>query len=63
LISALGDSVIRDHHIGSTAITGMRAKPIMDLLVEISDITVFDGHRSGMKTGCQDDDFAYPTIH
>lgn len=33
-----GDELVAIHHIGSTAIPGIRAKPIIDLLVEVSDI-------------------------
>ena len=36
---ALDDTVIAIHHIGSTAISGIYAKPIIDLLVEVQDIT------------------------
>jgi GrpB-like predicted nucleotidyltransferase (UPF0157 family) len=37
--SALGENVVVVHHIGSTAIPNIYAKPIVDLLVEVKDIT------------------------
>ncbi|WP_462412108.1 GrpB family protein [Neobacillus sp. Marseille-QA0830] len=30
------------HHIGSTSVPGLSAKPIIDLLAEVRDITIFD---------------------
>jgi GrpB-like predicted nucleotidyltransferase (UPF0157 family) len=35
---ALGENIIRIHHIGSTAIPGLMAKPIIDILGEAEDI-------------------------
>jgi GrpB-like predicted nucleotidyltransferase (UPF0157 family) len=40
--SALGENVVMVHHIGSTAIPKIYAKPIIDLLVEVKDITQVD---------------------
>ena len=37
--SALGSRLVAIHHIGSTAIPGIRAKPIIDMLGVSSDIT------------------------
>lgn len=39
---ALGETVVAIHHIGSTAIPGIYAKPIIDLLVEVCDIAAVD---------------------
>ncbi len=48
---ALGENVIAIHHIGSTAISSIYAKPIIDLLVEVKDIFEVDGqHSASMKT-------------
>lgn len=38
----LGQQLIAIHHIGSTAIPGIRAKPILDLLGEVRRIEFFD---------------------
>ncbi|MGG6238477.1 GrpB family protein [Nodosilinea sp. AN01ver1] len=40
---ALGDNVVQVHHIGSTAIPNIYAKPVIDLLVEVNDINQVDG--------------------
>jgi GrpB-like predicted nucleotidyltransferase (UPF0157 family) len=47
--AALGDNVVAIHHIGSTAIPGIYAKPIIDLLVEVKEITAVDGRNSAME--------------
>jgi GrpB-like predicted nucleotidyltransferase (UPF0157 family) len=47
---ALGDNVVAVHHIGSTAITTIYAKPIIDMLVEVRDITKVDERNSAMQT-------------
>lgn len=47
--SALGDGVIRLHHIGSTAIPGILAKPIIDLLGVVEHLEVMDGHTDEME--------------
>lgn len=46
---ALGENVIAIHHIGSTAIPGIYAKPIIDLLVEVKDIVKVDGQTLSME--------------
>ena len=48
--AALGENVVAIHHIGSTAIPSIYAKPIVDLLVEVSDITEVDGQSSAMES-------------
>jgi len=40
--AVLGDNVVAVHHIGSTAIPTIHAKPIIDMLVEVRDITKVD---------------------
>lgn len=46
---ALGANVYRVHHVGSTAIPGIVAKPIIDLLVEVNDLLAVDGCSSAMS--------------
>jgi GrpB-like predicted nucleotidyltransferase (UPF0157 family) len=46
----LGENVVAIHHIGSTAIPNIYAKPVIDLLVEVRDITEVDGQSSAMKS-------------
>ena len=48
--AALGEMVVAVHHIGSTAIPNIYAKPVVDLLVEIGDITEVDGRSSAMES-------------
>lgn len=43
LRGALGSSFIRSHHIGSTAIPGIWAKPIIDILLEVVSVEALDG--------------------
>lgn len=47
--NALGENIVAVHHIGSTAIPSIYAKPIIDLLVEVKDITKVDGQSSAME--------------
>lgn len=46
---ALGANVVAVHHIGSTAIPNIYAKPIIDLLVEVKDITQVDEQSAAME--------------
>ncbi len=46
---ALGANVVAIHHIGSTAIPNIYAKPIIDLLVEVKDITRVDEQSAVME--------------
>lgn len=50
ITDVLGGSCVAIHHIGSTAIPGIYAKPIIDMLVEVQDITKVDEQNSGMKS-------------
>jgi GrpB-like predicted nucleotidyltransferase (UPF0157 family) len=46
---ALGELVVKLHHIGSTAIPGIHAKPIIDFLMEVADIDRLDEKSSAME--------------
>jgi GrpB-like predicted nucleotidyltransferase (UPF0157 family) len=50
IAAALGENVIAIHHIGSTAIPNIFAKPVIDLLVEVRDIAQLDGRSSAMES-------------
>src|SRR5687768_7900854 len=47
---ALGERVVAIHHIGSTAIPGIVAKPIIDILLEVADIRRLDSLAAGMAS-------------
>ena len=49
MTAALGSAVVAVHHIGSTAIPIIYAKPIIDILLVVSDITVLDEKQSRME--------------
>ncbi|MFS0656441.1 GNAT family N-acetyltransferase [Bacillus sp. 179-C3.3 HS] len=42
LKTVLGENWVSGHHIGSTSIAGMAAKPIIDILLEVKQIKVID---------------------
>lgn len=45
----LNDIIIDIHHIGSTAIPGIKSKPVIDILVEVKDIEEVDQYNRKMK--------------
>lgn len=45
----LNDIIIDIHHIGSTAIPGIKAKPVIDILVEVKNIEEVDKYNHKMK--------------
>jgi GrpB-like predicted nucleotidyltransferase (UPF0157 family) len=47
--AVLGNNVTTIHHIGSTAIPTIYAKPIIDMLLEVSDIHRVDAQNSAMQ--------------
>ena len=48
LRSALGDEALAVHHIGSTSVPNLRAKPTIDVLVEAREIGNLDGLEAEM---------------
>jgi GrpB-like predicted nucleotidyltransferase (UPF0157 family) len=50
IAAALGENLVAIHHIGSTAVTGIHAKPVVDLLVEVRDIAGLDGQSPAMES-------------
>ncbi len=48
--AALGENIVAVHHIGSTAIPNIHAKPVVDLLVEVRDIAEVDGRSSALES-------------
>ncbi|HAT1867318.1 TPA: GNAT family N-acetyltransferase [Legionella pneumophila] len=46
---ALGDNCIEIHHIGSTSVAGLRAKPVIDMLPVVLDITKVDSSNASMR--------------
>ncbi len=46
---ALGHEVVAIHHIGSTAIPGIKAKPVLDFLVFVRDLDSLDASSSELE--------------
>lgn len=49
LEACLGESLAALHHIGSTAIPGIMAKPIIDILVEAKSLAAIDARTHAMR--------------
>lgn len=50
LLEIFGSLTNRIEHIGSTAIPGMKAKPIIDILIIVNDLSKVDALNNAMKT-------------
>jgi GrpB-like predicted nucleotidyltransferase (UPF0157 family) len=46
---ALGCAAVEIHHIGSTAVPGLAAKPIIDILIEVTDLAALDERNRAME--------------
>jgi GrpB-like predicted nucleotidyltransferase (UPF0157 family) len=44
------DNLIEIHHIGSTAVPGMAAKPVIDILVVVKDVTQLGNHKNELES-------------
>ena len=49
IIECLGVLVEKVHHIGSTAVSGLAAKPIIDIIIEVSSLSALDSYSSEME--------------
>ncbi|MEC4818892.1 MAG: GrpB family protein [Scytonema sp. PMC 1069.18] len=49
ILQVFGDNIVAIHHIGSTAIPNIYAKPIIDLLVEVKSLASIDGCNLSME--------------
>jgi len=48
LKAIFGTEIVAAHHVGSTAVPGVWAKPIIDVLLEVRDINRIDGYNDEM---------------
>jgi GrpB-like predicted nucleotidyltransferase (UPF0157 family) len=48
--AALGANLLDIHHIGSTAIPGMPAKPVIDMLAVVANVVAIDARNAQMQT-------------
>jgi GrpB-like predicted nucleotidyltransferase (UPF0157 family) len=49
LRGVLGAALVEVHHVGSTAIPGIRAKPIVDLVPVVHELAAFDARRAQIE--------------
>lgn len=44
------NDLVAIHHIGSTSVPGMLAKPVIDIMVLVSDIHILDNYKTGLES-------------
>jgi GrpB-like predicted nucleotidyltransferase (UPF0157 family) len=44
------NDLVTTHHIGSTFVPGMLAKPVIDIMVLVSDIHILDNHKAELES-------------
>lgn len=49
IVSQIGTLIVRIDHIGSTAVVGLAAKPIIDLQISVKDINQIDELKEGLR--------------
>ncbi|OXM14843.1 GrpB family protein [Paenibacillus herberti] len=49
LSTLLGDEALAFHHFGSTSVPGMMAKPVIDMMVEVREISRIDSFNASME--------------
>ncbi len=42
----IGEVIVKIHHIGSTSVSGLKAKPIIDIMLEVTDLISLDNKRT-----------------
>jgi GrpB-like predicted nucleotidyltransferase (UPF0157 family) len=50
LAAALGEVAVRIDHVGSTAVPGLEAKPVIDVQVSVRDVTDEDAYRDTIES-------------
>ena len=48
--AAMGENLVAIHHVGSTSIPGIYAKPVIDMLVEVKDVVELDRGSPAMRS-------------
>lgn len=48
LKGVMGSQILAAHHIGSTSVPGLRAKPVLDFLIEVQNIAQVDNYNEAM---------------